>query len=98
MAEILTIDDERAVRDVMASYLDGLGHSVTEASSALGALKLLTEKDADLILTDLIMPGLDGLQSLKLAIPHLASRTPVVILTSVCEEVRLERPQSCGRR
>lgn len=83
MAHILVVDDETAVRDTLASQLRGLGHRCTEAGNGLEALERLHERDFDLILTDVMMPRLNGFQLLERALPYLKGRTPVVILSSV---------------
>lgn len=58
---ILVIDDEPALRSVLCTMLEVFGYSVVEAGSATFALKLLEEITPDLILTDIMMPDMDGL-------------------------------------
>lgn len=63
---ILVVDDERFFRELFAEILGGLGHSVRVASSGEDALRLLGEERLDLVLTDLVMPGLvDGLSMIR---------------------------------
>ncbi len=62
---ILVVDDHASAREAMADILRCAGHEVRSASSAVEALRRL-EKDAfDVILTDLQMPGMDGLELLR---------------------------------
>jgi diguanylate cyclase (GGDEF)-like protein len=62
---ILVVDDERFFRELFSEILGGLGHSVRVASSGEDALRLLGEERLDLVLTDLVMPGLDGLAMVR---------------------------------
>lgn len=62
---ILVVDDERFFRELLSEILTGLGHSVRVASSGEDALRLLGEERFDLVLTDLVMPGIDGLTMIK---------------------------------
>jgi CheY-like chemotaxis protein len=57
---ILVIDDEPALRSVLCTMLEVFGYSVIEAGSATFALSLLEEVKPDLILTDVMMPDMDG--------------------------------------
>ena len=55
-AEILVVDDERAVRRGVASILDGAGYVVREAKNGKEALQLFGESKPDLVLLDVMMP------------------------------------------
>jgi len=85
MAHILVVDDEPAVRDTLVRQLREMHHRCTEASNGLEALERLHEREFDLILTDVMMPRLNGFQLLDRALPYLKGRVPVVILSSVDE-------------
>jgi two-component system nitrogen regulation response regulator NtrX len=63
---ILIIDDEAAIRDSLAGILTDEGFAPLTAASAEEGLQLLDEKDIRLILLDIWMPGMDGLEALKL--------------------------------
>jgi len=63
---ILIIDDEAAIRDSLAGILSDEGFAPLTAASAEEGLQLLDEKDIRLILLDIWMPGMDGLEALKL--------------------------------
>src|SRR5262249_16620165 len=67
-AHILVVDDDPDVRWIIAQDLEEIGYVVTEADSGRAALTML-ERDArcDLMVADLVMPGLSGLDTLRLA-------------------------------
>ena len=62
MAEILLIDDESSVREFFRKVLEEAGHDVTEASSAKDGLSHLKSHPVDLVITDILMPDMDGLE------------------------------------
>lgn len=64
MADILIIDDEPGVLRVLRKILETEGHSVTEAPNGEVALRHLEGKPADLVITDIFMPGMDGIEFL----------------------------------
>jgi two-component system, NtrC family, response regulator AtoC len=66
MARLLVADDEEGLRDFLAVALRRDGHAVTQAKDGLEAKALLEKEAFDLLLSDLRMPGLDGLELLKL--------------------------------
>ena len=64
MAEILIIDDEPGVLKLLRKILEGAGHSVTAAPDGEVALEHFEGQPADLIITDIFMPGMDGIEFL----------------------------------
>ena len=81
---ILLVDDQRDIRDPLASYLGKNGLRVTKAENAAAARQALTAYAIDLVLLDIMMPGEDGL-SLLAHIRAIGS-TPVILLTARAEE------------
>src|SRR2546430_16967441 len=65
MARIIVIDDNDAVRSTMRRALEPTGHQVLEASDGEAGMKLLAETGADLVITDIFMPGQDGIVTLR---------------------------------
>lgn len=61
-ADILIVEDEHEIRDAIEAYLSGLGHEVIGAESAEEGLELLTRRPFDLLITDLKLPGIDGIE------------------------------------
>jgi CheY-like chemotaxis protein len=66
MHQILVIDDERDVRDSVKYILDLAGYSVGTAESATEALDQLARIPTDLVITDIIMPKIDGVQAIEM--------------------------------
>jgi CheY-like chemotaxis protein len=62
---ILVVDDEPAVRRVMREILEPAGYSVEEASDGRSALQLLHTRAFDILLTDLVMPDQEGLETVQ---------------------------------
>ncbi len=78
---ILVVDDDPMVLDVMGAMLANFGHTVISASHGQAGLTKAVEQTPDMILSDIMMPGMDGLSMLK----ELVNRSidiPVVILTA----------------
>lgn len=81
MAEILVVDDDHSIVTAFEHFLEREGHGCTIASNAEEALRLVGEISPDLVLMDIRMPGVDGLQALQ----QLRSRYPdvdVVMMTA----------------
>ena len=62
---ILVVDDELFVRELLLEFLSSQGYEVSLADSGEKAVKLLQAQPADVILLDLKMPGIDGIETLK---------------------------------
>jgi two-component system KDP operon response regulator KdpE len=78
-ATILVVDDEPQLRRAMKATLTDLGYSVMEAKTGEEALALLRHESADLILLDLNMPGIGGLETCRALREH--SDIPIIILS-----------------
>lgn len=62
---ILVVDDDVGVRDVLRSMLEATGYRVLLAENGKEAMKALKAEEADLILTDLVMPEQEGIETIK---------------------------------
>jgi two-component system, cell cycle sensor histidine kinase and response regulator CckA len=79
-ARILVIDDEETVRSVLSRILSQVNHQVTVAENGEEGIRLFREKDFDLVLTDLGMPGMSGWEVCR-AIKKMSSHIPVGMIT-----------------
>lgn len=96
MARIMTVDDEPDVRFVIREILEKDGHEVIEAGSGRECLQKLREEKPDLILLDIMMPGMDGWETLeKIRSDEATKSIPVAMVTvkSILSE-KLERGES----
>lgn len=84
---VLVVDDDVTVRDVVRRYLELAGYTVTLAGTGQEALRAHEERPADLMVLDLMLPDLDGLEVCRRirGAPE-ASDIPVVMLTALGEE------------
>ncbi len=82
MARILIVDDDRSIRELLCMHLAVRSHSVVTAADAVEAIPALLTGQFDLVVTDVDMPYLNGLELLK-AIRGTAqtSHIPVILLT-----------------
>ena len=64
MATILIIDDEEIIRVLLRSALEEAGYEVAEAANGLQGLELYRQRSADLVITDIVMPEMNGLDIL----------------------------------
>jgi len=79
-ATILIIDDDTMVRDLLHEFLDEEGYNVTSFGNPHEGLAHLTANNIDLVITDLMMPEMSGLDVLKAVHAH-CKETPVLVIT-----------------
>jgi CheY-like chemotaxis protein len=101
--KVLIADDDRLIRTVLSDLLGELGHEVVVAENGVEAVALCAREQPDLLLLDLLMPRLSGLDALH-AIRAGGNRTPAILLTAISDgsfremegadavEVLLEKP------
>ncbi|GFE61881.1 sigma-54 dependent transcriptional regulator [Geobacter sp. AOG2] len=77
---VLVVDDEAVIRDALKRILEGERFSVETCVSGHSAIESLHERDFDLIVTDLKMPGMNGIEVLK-AVKALQPEAPVIMIT-----------------
>ncbi|MEZ7195143.1 MULTISPECIES: sigma-54-dependent transcriptional regulator [Pseudodesulfovibrio] len=78
-ASILVIEDERIARENLTHVLTGSGYTVTAIASAEEGMRELDKKEFDLVITDLMLPGMDGIQMLE----HIRAHHPLTIVIVV---------------
>ena len=84
MADVLVVDDDRTVREVVVSYLRAGGHEVAEAGDGEAALAAMHRKRADIVVLDLMLPGIDGLEVCRRL--RETSDVPIIMLTALGAE------------
>ena len=95
MSRVLVVEDDKDIADLIAHYLQKAGHSVDAAASGTAALQRVKASAPDLILLDLMLPGMDGLlvcQALR-GDPATAA-IPIIMLTARGGESRSASPAS----
>jgi CheY-like chemotaxis protein len=96
---ILVVDDSISVRRVATRHLEALGYPVEEAADGLEALRKLRGSSYGLVLTDLEMPRMDGIELLgELNRPGPAARIPVLVATSRHDPETRRRVLDLGAR
>ncbi|MEU0880788.1 response regulator transcription factor [Lentzea sp. NPDC005914] len=81
---VLVVDDDTTVRDVVRRYLEHAGYEVELAGDGETALRLMGSHEPDIVVLDLMLPGIDGLEVCRRI--RARSSTPVVMLTALGEE------------
>ncbi|MBW2416352.1 MAG: sigma-54-dependent Fis family transcriptional regulator [Deltaproteobacteria bacterium] len=81
MASILVVDDERSMREFLEILLQRDGHQVVSCGEAEQAVLALESDEFDLVISDIRMPGMSGMDLLD-RMPELAPSTPVVLITA----------------
>ncbi len=74
MADIVVVEDNTDLRQIIAHILTKAGHSVTEACDGSEILEILAKQPADIVLTDIVMPNQEGIQTIvqiRRHYPHL---------------------------
>ena len=98
MANILIIDDETPVRSLLRAVLERESHHVFEAPNGRAGLELYRERSFDLIITDLTMPEMDGLELISELTRGFLS-VKVIAMTGGSEsEIRLDTAKLLGAR
>jgi two-component system, NtrC family, response regulator PilR len=81
MSKILVVDDEQSIRDFLAIMLKKEGHEAVTAGNGADALRAVQTEIFDLVITDVKMPGTDGIEVLK-TIKDISPETVVIMITA----------------
>lgn len=82
----LIVDDEYKIRDMVKTYLQNEGYITMEAENGTVALEIIKRDKIDIVLLDVMMPGVDGYQVLR-EIRSYQKKLPVIMLTAKTDEV-----------
>ena len=85
MREVLVVDDEPHIRTVLRGYLEAEGFAVSEAADGEAAVRQVRHSAPDLVLLDVMLPGIDGLEVLRQL--RTFSDVYVILVTARAEEV-----------
>jgi two-component system chemotaxis response regulator CheY len=94
---ILTVDDARTIRQMVSFTLKGAGYDVLEAQDGTVALSILQTHAVDLVLTDVNMPNMNGIELTRQlrALPSFA-KTPIVLLTTESDPGKKAEGRAAG--
>jgi two-component system response regulator ResD len=84
VAQVLVVDDDDTVASVVVNYLERAGHTTCHLGDGRAALDAVTARQPDLMVLDLMLPGLDGLEVCRQVRASWA-RLPIVMLTALAE-------------
>ncbi len=95
MSRVLIVDDEEEIRNLLALMLEGVGLEVVEAASGAEALRVADTTRVDLVITDLWMPGMNGVELIQeLERRHLGAE--VLVLSGHVTEATRQKMDSLG--
>ncbi|KZE63979.1 two-component system response regulator [Fictibacillus phosphorivorans] len=84
-SRVLIVDDDRDIRNLIAVYLENEGMQTTQAENAIEALERLEKKDFDLIILDIMMPMMDGIQACMRI--REERNMPIIMLSAKSEDI-----------
>ncbi len=92
---VLIVDDDESVRKVVATYLATQGHQVAAASDGMKALNGIHRNRYDAVITDIVMPGLDGISLIK-EVLSLYPKLPIMVMTGYGKDYSTEDALKAG--
>src|SRR4030042_6041059 len=95
--KVLIVDDEEPMRKLIATFLSQKGHQCVTANNGLEALEKVMEAKFDALITDIVMPEMDGIALTKEFSKHYQN-LPVMIMTGHTEEYSAEIAIASGAR
>ena len=96
-SRILVVDDHPQNLELVEAHLGMLGHTVATASNGVDALRMMKENAADLILLDVMMPGLDGYEVCRrLKADRATASIPVLMLTALSAREEMVQAMEAG--
>ena len=92
---ILVVDDKKVIGDLFDFTLGFSGHEITVVDNAQAALSVVREKYFDIAFLDIVMPGKDGVETLK-ELKEVSPRLPVVMMSGYSVEDKKTKAQEYG--
>ena len=94
MATILLIEDDSGIRSAITRALTDLGHAVTTSNRGMSGLESAVDNQPDVVLLDLGLPDIDGLQ--VLAMLRAVSKVPVIVITARDDDADMVKALNAG--
>ena len=91
MARILVVDDDQAIRTVAKTVLEFDGHEVVIADSGRVGLRKVENENYDLVIVDIFMPGMDGLETIRL-LKQQKPGLPIIVISGLAFWSNAETP------
>lgn len=94
---VMTVDDAATMRKMISLTLKGAGHMVLEAEDGQVALNALRDRSVDLVITDVNMPNMNGIELTRQLrqLPNFRS-TPIIILTTESDQTKKMEGKAAG--
>ncbi|MFH1406967.1 MAG: response regulator [Candidatus Omnitrophota bacterium] len=92
---ILIVDDEKHITDILAEYFTGKNYEVFTANNALDALEIVKKQRPHVVLLDIIMPKMDGIEALR-KIKEIDSSIGVIMITAVKDDEVAKKAMGLG--
>lgn len=92
---VLLVEDDLAFRRSVAAYLEDSGFSVLEADDGLAALEILDQRSPDIIISDIRMPRMSGLELLDV-LQQRPNSAPVIMISGTADKVLLAETTLSG--
>ncbi|HPG41131.1 MAG TPA: response regulator [bacterium] len=94
---IMSVDDSASIRQMVSFTLKSAGYDVLEAIDGKDAINKLNTKKVDLILADLNMPNIDGIELIKQIRANTVNKfTPIIMLTTESQEDKKQQGRTAG--
>ena len=97
MKKILAVDDSKTMRDMVSFTLSNAGYDVLMADDGVNAIKALSGQSVDVIITDINMPNMNGIELVeKLRADDRYRATPILILTTESDDAVKQQGRTAG--
>lgn len=94
---ILIVDDSESIRELVSLTLEGAGYTVHKAIDGTDAMKCLDGRPLSLVITDLNMPNMDGIQLIReIRKTSAYSAVPILLLTTESQQAKKEEGKAAG--